>query len=48
MRARGVVGEEALGEFGGQVGRGQPREARLEVELGGDKELDGGRLRGRG
>ena len=48
MRARGEVREEALGEFGDQVGRGQPQVARLEVELGGDKELDGGKLEGEG
>ena len=48
MRAREEVGEEALGEFGDQVGRGQPQVARLEVELGGDKELDGGKLEGEG
>jgi hypothetical protein len=38
------VGEEGLGEFGGQVERGQPRVSRLEVKLGGDTELDGERL----
>jgi hypothetical protein len=37
MRARGEVREEARGKFGDQVGRGQPRVARLEVELGGDR-----------
>jgi hypothetical protein len=49
VRAREEVGEEVLGEFGGQVGREQPQVARLEVELGatsGQAGGGGGRPRG--
>ena len=42
------VGREGLGECGGQAWSEQLRGARLEVELGGDKELDGGKLEGEG